>query len=87
MWTSAELNDGTRKAYGFGWHTDRLHGRRIVYHGGAWQGFKSFIVRFPDDKLTFIFFANLWQTTEFRLARGLIANFYPEFALPLARTA
>lgn len=85
MWMSTKLNDGTRKAYGFGWHTDTMHGRRIVYHGGAWQGFKSFIVRFPDDKLTIIFFANLWQTTEFRLARGLIANFYPEFALPLAQ--
>jgi len=85
MWMPVKLRDGTQKAYGFGWHTDKMHGHRIVYHGGAWQGFKSFIVRFPDDKLTIIFFANLRQTTEFRLARGLIANFYPEFALPLAQ--
>ena len=82
MWKPVELAGGARKAYGFGWHTDKMHNRRIVYHGGAWQGFKSFIVRFPDDKLTIIFFANLWQTTEFKLARGLIAKFYPEFALP-----
>ncbi len=85
MWMPVKLNDGKSKAYGFGWDTRELHGRRIVYHGGAWQGFKSFIVRFPDDKLTIIFFANLWQTNEVRLARGLIAKFYPEFALPLAQ--
>jgi CubicO group peptidase (beta-lactamase class C family) len=85
MWTPVRLDDGVRKAYGFGWHTDEIHNRRIVYHGGAWQGFKSFIVRFPDDKLTIIFFANLWETREFKLARGLTAIFYPEFALPLAQ--
>jgi CubicO group peptidase (beta-lactamase class C family) len=82
IWSPTKLDNGTKKAYGFGWHTDKMHGRRIVFHGGAWQGFKSFIVRFPDDKLTLIFFANLWETKDFKLARGLIANFFPEFALP-----
>jgi CubicO group peptidase (beta-lactamase class C family) len=81
MWSPVKLDGGKRKAYGFGWHTDVIHGHRIVFHGGAWQGFKSFIVRFPDDKLTIIFFANSWETREFKLARGLIATFYPEFAL------
>lgn len=85
MWTPVSLDDGTRKAYGFGWHTDVMHGRRVVFHGGAWQGFKSFIVRFPDDKLTIIFFANSWETKDFRLARGLATIFYPEFALPAAQ--
>jgi len=85
MWTPVKLDDGTRKAYGFGWSTNEIHNRRIIYHGGAWQGFKSFIVRFPDDKLTIIFFANLWDTKEIKLARGLTAIFYPEFALPLAQ--
>ena len=82
MWTPVQLNDGKTKAYGFGWHTDVMHGRRIVFHGGAWQGFKSFILRFPDDKLTIVFFANSWETKDFKLARGLIETFYPEFALP-----
>ena len=82
MWEPVKLDDGKRKAYGLGWHTDEIHNRRIVFHGGAWQGFKSFIVRFPDDNLTIVFFANSWETREFKLARGLIATFYPEFALP-----
>jgi CubicO group peptidase (beta-lactamase class C family) len=82
MWTPVKLDDGTRKAYGFGWHTDEIHKHRIVYHGGAWQGFKSSIVRFPDHKLSIIFFANSWETKDIKLTRGLVAIFYPEFALP-----
>jgi CubicO group peptidase (beta-lactamase class C family) len=82
IWTPVRLNDGERKGYGFGWHTETIHDRRVVFHGGAWQGFKSFILRFPDDKLTIIFFANWWNTKDFKLARELAAIFYPQFALP-----
>jgi CubicO group peptidase (beta-lactamase class C family) len=84
MWAPVRLSDGRTKPYGLGWHTDVMHGSRVVHHGGAWQGFKSYIVRLPDDKLTIVFFTNLWQTNEFRLARGLTAIFRPEFALPAA---
>lgn len=82
IWSPALLPEGKRKSYGFGWHTDTLHGRRVVYHGGAWQGFKSSIIRFLDDQLTIIFFANSWDTNDVKLTRGLVSIFYPEFALP-----
>lgn len=82
MWSPVKLSGGGTKAYGMGWHTEVIGGRRVVSHGGAWQGFKSFIVRLPEEKLTIIFFANLWETNEFRLARGLAALFHPEFVLP-----
>ncbi len=85
IWTPARLSDGKRKAYGFGWHTDRIHNRRVVFHGGAWQGFKSFIVRFPEDKLSIIYFSNSWETKDCKFARGLAAIFYPEFVLPKAQ--
>ena len=85
MWTPVKLNDGSRKPYGFGWHTEQIKNRRFVRHNGAWQGFKGSIVRFPDDKLTIIFLANSWETKDFKFARGLSAIFYPEFALPIAQ--
>jgi D-alanyl-D-alanine carboxypeptidase len=85
MWTPVKLDGERIKAYGFGWNTNVIHGRRIMFHGGAWQGFKSFIVRFPDDKTTFILFANSWDARDFRLARGLVAAQFPEFALPSAQ--
>ncbi len=86
IWTPATLNDGKLKAYGFGWHSDTIHQRRVVYHGGAWQGFKSSIIRFLDDKLTIIFFANSWETNDIKLTRGLASIFYPEFSLPAVQT-
>ncbi len=86
IWTGARLSDGTTKDYGFGWHLADLHGRRAVFHGGAWQGFKTFIVRFLDAKLTFIFLANSWETRDFKLARALAATFYPDLALPSVTT-
>jgi CubicO group peptidase (beta-lactamase class C family) len=82
IWTPTTLSDGKRKAYGFGWHSDTIHNHRVVYHGGAWQGFKSSIFRFLDENLTIIFFANSWETNDIKLTRGLAAIFYPEFALP-----
>jgi len=82
IWTPAKLNDGSTKGYGFGWHLAELHGHRLALHGGAWQGFKSHIVRFLDTKLTIIFLANSWETRDFKLARALAASFYPAFALP-----
>jgi CubicO group peptidase (beta-lactamase class C family) len=85
IWTPVQLSDGKRKGYGFGWHTEIFHKHRAVFHGGAWQGFKSFILRFPDDKLTIIFFANSWDTREFKLVRELAGIFYPQFALPRAQ--
>jgi CubicO group peptidase (beta-lactamase class C family) len=86
IWTGVRLSDGTTKDYGFGWHLADLHGRPAVFHGGAWQGFKTFIVRFLDAKLTFIFLANSWETRDFKLARALAATFYPDLALPSVTT-
>ena len=86
IWASAKLRDGTSKDYGFGWHLGDYHGHRMVFHGGAWQGFKTFIMRFLDTELTIIFLANSWETRDFKLARGLASVFYPAFALPDVKT-
>ncbi len=86
IWTPAKLRDGTIKDYGFGWHLGNYHGRRLAFHGGAWQGFKTFIIRFLDTELTIIFLANSWETRDFKLARALAAAFYPAFALPNIKT-
>jgi CubicO group peptidase (beta-lactamase class C family) len=86
IWAPAKLADGTTRDYGFGWHLAALHGRRLAFHGGAWQGFKTFIVRFLDTELTLIFLANSWETRDFKFARGLAASFYPDFALPEVKT-
>ena len=86
IWTAARLRDDSTKDYGFGWHLGEYHGRRLVFHGGAWQGFKTFIIRSLDTGLTIIFLANSWETRDFKFARGLASAFYPAFSLPDVKT-
>jgi CubicO group peptidase (beta-lactamase class C family) len=80
MWTPVTLNSGKSYHYGFGWALGDIRGHRIVEHGGAWQGFKSAIVRFPDDRLTVILLANLAQTDPSKFAHGIAAIVDPELA-------
>ena len=61
MWTVARLNDGkpNKSNYGFAWTIDQMNGHRVIEHGGAWQGFTSYIARYVDDKLTVVVLTNL----------------------------
>lgn len=78
MWTPARLNDGQTHPYGFGWALAEVRGHHLIAHGGAWQGFKSFIARFVDEKLTVIVFANLAQANIDAIGRGVAALYNPE---------
>ena len=68
MWTPVRLNNGTSYPYGFGWVLKTVNGHQIIEHGGAWQGFMSFISRYPDDGLTVIVFGNVRQMDPARIA-------------------
>jgi CubicO group peptidase (beta-lactamase class C family) len=63
MWTVVKLKNGQPNSghYGFGWAILNKGGHRVIDHGGAWQGFKSHISRYVDDKLTVVVLANLEQ--------------------------
>jgi len=63
MWTVVKLKNGQPNSghYGFGWSILNKDGHRVIDHGGAWQGFKSHISRYVDDKLTVVVLANLEQ--------------------------
>jgi len=52
------LNDGSRLAYGFGWENMQYKGVRYMIHPGGWAGFKSFILRFPDQGFSVIALSN-----------------------------
>src|SRR5687767_724802 len=78
MWSPIKLNDGETHPYGFGWAVRSVNGKRVIEHGGAWQGFKAHIARFPDNKLTVIVFANLIQANQAKLANGVAAIIDPE---------
>lgn len=60
MWTVAKLKNGqpNKGHYGFGWFIETKNGHKVISHGGAWQGFKSHIARYVDDKLTVVVLIN-----------------------------
>ncbi|HEY8410117.1 MAG TPA: serine hydrolase domain-containing protein [Pyrinomonadaceae bacterium] len=78
MWTPVKLNDGKTCPYGFGWALGNVHGHRLIEHGGSWQGFKSQISRYVDDKLTVVVFANQARANPAKLAHGVAAIYNPE---------
>jgi len=56
--TSGKLNNGKECGYGFGWSVGTFRGLRTVSHGGGLGGFRTFILRFPDQQLSVIVLSN-----------------------------
>ncbi len=77
MWTPVKLKNGqpNKDGYGFGWVVGSRHGHRVVHHDGAWQGFKSAIARYVDDRLTIVVLANLAEAEPGEIAEH-IAEMY-----------
>ncbi len=84
MWTPVKLNNGKDERYGFGWAVSDVRGHRLIDHGGTWQGFKSYIARYVDDKLTVIVFANLRQANPSRIAQKVAGIYHADLAPPVA---
>ena len=57
--------------YGYGWVMANEGGRRSILHGGAIDGFQSFIARFPDERATVIVLSNNEATNDEQIARDL----------------
>jgi CubicO group peptidase (beta-lactamase class C family) len=77
MWTIAKLSNGEPNSghYGFGWAIATRNGHHVVEHQGAWQGFKTTIVRYVDDRLTIVVLANLDGAQEMPLVEH-VAELY-----------
>jgi len=58
-WSPVALANGTTYPYGFGWSLDDQRGYRVIEHGGSWQGFRTAIRRYPEQKLSVVVLANL----------------------------
>jgi len=71
--TPVTLSGGAMYPYGFGWRIGTAAGRAVMAHGGSWQGFKSYIVRYPDDGVTVVVFANLAEARPTAIAQGVAA--------------
>jgi CubicO group peptidase (beta-lactamase class C family) len=77
MWSIAKLKNGKPNSgdYGFGWEMVTKNGHRVIGHGGAWQGFRTHISRYVDDKLTVVVLTNLDSANPGRITDH-VANMY-----------
>ncbi|MDP9292215.1 MAG: serine hydrolase [Verrucomicrobiota bacterium] len=81
MWTPVKLNNGSTAPYGFGWGIRKTDsGYRILEHGGAWQGFASYIARYPDDRLTVVALCNRAGASAGHIAKSVAGFYMPELA-------
>jgi CubicO group peptidase (beta-lactamase class C family) len=87
MWTPVKLNSGTTGPYGFGWRIAKTDsGHAVLEHGGAWQGFAAYIIRYPDDRLTVAVLCNRAGASASYIAKR-IAGFYVPSVAPRLRKA
>lgn len=49
---------GETLPYGLGWFTTNYKGTKMIWHYGYWTGNSSFILKVPEQKMTFIIMAN-----------------------------
>jgi CubicO group peptidase (beta-lactamase class C family) len=60
---NSDRPEGSPALYGFGWFLDPYHNHSRMWHYGETQGFRSYIVRFPNDRLTIIVLCNRTDIT------------------------
>lgn len=66
--TTGVLNDDTKITYADGLFIDEYRGLRRVAHGGAWAGFRTELVRFPDQHFSVAVQCNLASSGPSQLA-------------------
>jgi len=56
--TPAVSTKGESLPYGLGWFTTNYKGTKMLWHYGYWTGNSSFILKVPEQNITFIIMAN-----------------------------
>ncbi len=80
VFSPVALKSGKTYPYGFGWSVSEQGGQATQQHGGAWQGFQTYIARYLGDDLTIIVFANLAEANAGRFVEGIATLFNPRLA-------
>lgn len=62
--------------YGFGWIIDERKGHKVIEHGGANIGFRSYYTRFVDDDLSIIIMTNTDEAVPAVIVRALADHYF-----------
>lgn len=72
--TSADLK--SKANYGFGWFIDERNGHKVIHHGGANLGFRSFYARFVNDDLSIIVMTNTEEANPQAIVEALSEYYF-----------
>ena len=69
-------NPASKEYYGFGWTIDELNGRKVIQHGGANVGFRSYYARFVNDGLSIIIMTNTDEAVPAAIVKALSDHYF-----------
>jgi CubicO group peptidase (beta-lactamase class C family) len=82
VFSPVTLASGKSYPYGFGWSVDKVGTTPVIRHGGAWQGFRTDIARYPERGLAIVVLANLAQADPGAISDGITALLDPALVRP-----
>ena len=69
-------NPAAKEYYGFGWTINEIDGRKVVGHGGANVGFRSYYARFVNDGLSIIIITNTDEAVPAVIVKALSDHYF-----------
>ncbi len=81
-----EMFTPLKNNYGYGWIIEKKFNRKSLAHSGSFNGFSSFILRFPEERITILILSNSDETSATKIANNLAAIVFGEkYKLPLPK--
>ncbi len=82
MHQDGRLNNGQSCGYAYALQNGKYRGLKTVAHGGALAGFRSFYIRFPDEKFSVVILGNLNNLNTEQLTHNVADIMLNEKLLP-----
>lgn len=73
----AEMWTGNFGDYGLGWRVDEKDGHRRLHHDGSTSGFRNYVIRYPDQRMTVLVLTNRRGPDAMPLAEAVAALYLP----------
>ena len=74
--TLVRMFTAVKGGYAYGWNTGESSNRRFTGHGGGIAGFRTMLLRYPDDKVTVIVLSNFEMANPEEIAHKLAESFF-----------
>ena len=81
------LNNGEQISYALGLNIGEYRGLKTVGHSGSWRGFRSHLIRFPEQKFGVVILCNLDTFNPLRLAEKVADLYLADLLAPREETS